>query len=143
MPLLSEIRQRRVLPALGVYIAGCWVAVEILARLEERYYLSPYLTDIVFWGLFSLIPAVLLLAWSAGAGRAQTLAVRGETVHTLAGKPIADGVVLIETGRRDEAQALYETMAVDDFARLPQSAAWLTHGPQGNKDNARIGACPG
>jgi len=40
--------------------------VEILDRLVERYLLSPYLTDIVFWGLFSLIPAVMLIAWTHG-----------------------------------------------------------------------------
>ncbi len=62
----TELRERRVLPALGVYVASCWLVVEILDRLVERYLLSPYLTDIVFWGLFSLIPAVCLVAWSYG-----------------------------------------------------------------------------
>jgi len=49
-----------------VYVASSWVLVEILDRLVERYLLSPYLTDIVFWGLFSLIPAVVLVAWTHG-----------------------------------------------------------------------------
>ncbi len=35
-------------------------------QLVERYLLSPYLTDIVFWGLYSLIPAVVLVSWSYG-----------------------------------------------------------------------------
>jgi len=64
--LVTELRDRRVLPAVGVYVAGSWVMVEILDRLVERYLLSPYLTDIVFWGLFSLIPAVMLIAWTHG-----------------------------------------------------------------------------
>ena len=63
---ITELRERRVLPAIGVYVAGSWVLVEILDRLVERYLLSPYLTDIVFWGLFSLIPAVMLMAWTHG-----------------------------------------------------------------------------
>lgn len=63
---ISEIRERRVLPALGVYIGGTWVLIEILDRLVERYLLSPYLTDIAFWGLYSLIPAVILIAWTHG-----------------------------------------------------------------------------
>jgi tetratricopeptide (TPR) repeat protein/TolB-like protein len=63
---ITEIRERRVLPAVGVYAAGCWVLVEILDRLVERYLLSPFLTDIVFWGLYSLIPAVILVSWSYG-----------------------------------------------------------------------------
>lgn len=63
---VSELRERRVLPAVGVYVASSWVLVEILDRLVQRYLLSPYLTDIVFWGLFSLIPAIMLIAWTHG-----------------------------------------------------------------------------
>jgi len=63
---ITELRERRVLPAVGVYVAGSWVLIEILDRLVDRYLLSPYLTDIVFWGLFSLIPAVMLIAWTHG-----------------------------------------------------------------------------
>jgi len=63
---VTELRDRRILPAVGVYVAGSWVLIEILDRLVERYLLSPYLTDIVFWGLFSLIPAVMLIAWTHG-----------------------------------------------------------------------------
>jgi tetratricopeptide (TPR) repeat protein len=66
MNFLREIRERRVLPALGVYVGACWVVVEILDRLTDRYFLSPYLTDIVFWGLYSLLPTVFLLAWTHG-----------------------------------------------------------------------------
>jgi tetratricopeptide (TPR) repeat protein len=64
--IAHEIRERRILPAVGVYVGGSWVVVEILDRLVERYFLSPYLTDIVFWGLFSLLPAVFLLSWTHG-----------------------------------------------------------------------------
>jgi len=63
---LTEVRDRRILPAVGVYVASVWVLIEILDRLVERYLLSPYLTDIVFWGLYSLIPAVMLVAWTHG-----------------------------------------------------------------------------
>ncbi|MDX2428647.1 MAG: hypothetical protein QNK22_08155 [Xanthomonadales bacterium] len=63
---ITELHDRRILPAVGVYVAGVWVAIEILDRLVERYLLSPYLSDIVFWGLYSLIPAVMLIAWTHG-----------------------------------------------------------------------------
>ncbi len=63
---ITELRDRRILPAVGVYVAGVWVAIEILDRLVNRYLLSPYLSDIVFWGLYSLIPAVILVAWTHG-----------------------------------------------------------------------------
>lgn len=86
---ITELRERRVLPAVGVYVASCWVVVEILDRLVERYLLSPYLTDIVFWGLFSLIPAVCLIAWSYGrpgkdtATRAQKVGVPINIIATM------------------------------------------------------------
>ena len=64
--LITEMRDRRILPAVGVYVASTWVLIEILDRLVDRYLLSPYLTDIVFWGLYSLIPAVMLIAWTHG-----------------------------------------------------------------------------
>jgi tetratricopeptide (TPR) repeat protein/TolB-like protein len=64
--IIHEIKNRRILPAVGVYAGGCWVLIEILDRLVERYLLSPYITDIAFWGLYSLIPAVILVAWSHG-----------------------------------------------------------------------------
>ena len=63
---ITELRDRRILPAIGVYIASVWVLVEILDRLVERYLLSPYLSDILFWGLYSLIPAVTMIAWTHG-----------------------------------------------------------------------------
>jgi tetratricopeptide (TPR) repeat protein len=63
---IQEMRGRRVLPAVGFYVGSCWVLIEILDRLVERYLLSPYFTDIAFWGLYSLIPAVILIAWTHG-----------------------------------------------------------------------------
>jgi tetratricopeptide (TPR) repeat protein/TolB-like protein len=63
---IQEIKARRVLPAVGFYVGSCWVLVEILDRLVERYLLSPYFTDIAFCGLFSFIPAVVLIAWTHG-----------------------------------------------------------------------------
>lgn len=64
--IVQEIKNRRILPALGLYVGSCWVLIEILDRLSERYLLSPYITDAAFWGLYSLIPAVILLAWAHG-----------------------------------------------------------------------------
>ncbi len=66
MRLIREIRERHVMQALGVYVGACWLLIEILDRLVERYLLSPTLTDLVFWGLFSLLPAVILIAYEHG-----------------------------------------------------------------------------
>ncbi|MFM8378663.1 MAG: amidohydrolase family protein [Planctomycetia bacterium] len=48
--------------------------------------------------LLALAAAAALLAAPA-ATAAETLAVRGATVHTMAGPPLADGVVVIENGK--------------------------------------------
>lgn len=63
---ITEMKDRRILPAVGMYVASTWVLIEILDRLVERYLLSPYLTDVVFWGLYSLIPAVMIISWTHG-----------------------------------------------------------------------------
>lgn len=100
MSFYQEIRERRVLPAVGVYIGACWVLVEILDRLTERYYLSPYLTDIVFWGLYSLIPAVLLLAWTHGRpGKDKTS--RAEKVGIPVNLVLTVGLLLAMFGGKD------------------------------------------
>mgnify|MGYP000668136398 CR=1 FL=1 len=36
MNFYREMRERRVLPAVGVYIGACWVVIEILDRLTDR-----------------------------------------------------------------------------------------------------------
>ena len=58
--LIQELKERLVLPTVGMYVASTWVLIEILDRLVERYLLSPYLTDVVFWGRYTLIPAVMI-----------------------------------------------------------------------------------
>ena len=85
--IIQEIKKRRILPALGVYVGSCWVLIEILDRLAERYLLSPYITDAAFWGLYSLIPAVILLAWShgkPGKDRATTAEKVGVPINIIA-----------------------------------------------------------
>ena len=66
MSFFHEMTERRIIPAIGVYIGASWVVIEILDRLVERYLLSPYITDIAFWGLYSMLPAVLLISWTHG-----------------------------------------------------------------------------
>jgi len=98
--IFQEIRTRRILPALGVYVGSCWVLIEILDRLSERYLLSPYITDAAFWGLYSLIPAVILLAWShgkPGKDRATTAEKVGVPINIIA----TIGLLLTVFGGKD------------------------------------------
>ncbi|MEE4218734.1 MAG: hypothetical protein V2I48_14055 [Xanthomonadales bacterium] len=111
MGFTREIIERRVLPAVGVYVGASWVVVEILDRLVERYFLSPYLTDMVFWGLFSLLPAVVLLAWTHGrpgkdrATRAEKVGIPINVIATI-------GLLLTVFGDKDmSATADMVTMA--------------------------------
>lgn len=64
--------------------------------------------------------AALLLA-TAAAVHAEVLAVRGDTVHTLAGEPITDGVVVIRDGRI-EAVGPASEVPVPDGARQLEAA---------------------
>jgi tetratricopeptide (TPR) repeat protein len=88
------------LPAVGVYIGGCWVLVEILDRLVERYFLSPYLTDLVFWGLYSLLPAVILIAWTHGRP-GKDRATRAEKVGVPVNILLTVGLLLTAFGGKD------------------------------------------
>lgn len=63
---IQNIVDRRVLQAIGVFVGSCWVLVEIFDRLVDRYLLSPNWSELVFWGLYSLVPAVALIAWTHG-----------------------------------------------------------------------------
>ena len=51
-------------------------------------------------GPFAAVACAVIASWPAAAGAAGgTIAIRGDTVHTMAGPAITDGVVLIEAGR--------------------------------------------
>lgn len=101
---ITELSERRVLPAAGVYVAGSWVLIEILDRQVDRYLLSPYLTDIVFWGLFSLIPAVMLVAWTHGK-RGKDKATRAEKVGVPINLIATIGLLITVFGDKDLEQA--------------------------------------
>mgnify|MGYP001827365518 CR=1 FL=1 len=87
---ITEMTDRRILPAVGMYVAGSWVLIEILDRMVERYLLSPYLTDIIFWGLFLMIPAVIMITWTHGkkgkdkAGKLEKIGVPLNLLVTMA-----------------------------------------------------------
>ncbi|MEM8557991.1 MAG: tetratricopeptide repeat protein [Bacteroidota bacterium] len=63
----QELLRRRVLQVLGGYAASCASAVLFFNFLTSRYALSPYLVDILLWGLILMVPTVALLAYRHGA----------------------------------------------------------------------------
>ena len=66
MPMFASLFRRRVPHILGLYLGGCWVVVEFVNFLTERYLLSDALTDLTLVALFAMIPAVAMLAWFHG-----------------------------------------------------------------------------
>ncbi len=113
---VTDLRERRVLPAVGVYVASSWVLIEILDRLVERYLLSPYLTDIVFWGLFSLIPAVMLVAWTHGK-RGKDKATRTEKVGVPINLIATIGLLITVFGDKDLDLAATQITVNNEFGQ--------------------------
>jgi len=61
--------------------------------------------------------AALAFLAAASATSAQTLAIRAETIHTMAGAPVRDGVILIRNGKIERLGPASET-AVPDGVRV-------------------------
>ncbi|MEE9162799.1 MAG: tetratricopeptide repeat protein, partial [Candidatus Neomarinimicrobiota bacterium] len=66
MTFRRELKERRVIPLVGLYLGASWVGVEFLGFLTDRYLLSPYLIDLVLLTLGAMLPSVLALAWTHG-----------------------------------------------------------------------------
>ncbi|MFN5756546.1 MAG: amidohydrolase family protein [Planctomycetia bacterium] len=71
-------------------------------------------------GLLAAMLCAVIASWLAdSAGAAEgTIAIRGDTVHTMAGPAIADGVVLIEAGRSRQVGPAADV-------RIPEGATLL------------------
>lgn len=64
--ITRDLLERRVPQYLAAYLAGSWVLVEFFAFLEERFLLSPYLTNLVLLLLLLMLPSVALFTWFHG-----------------------------------------------------------------------------
>ncbi len=64
--MFKGLMDRRVPHIMGFYLAGSWAILQFIDWLVNRYFLSPYLTDIAFVMLLSLIPTAVLLAYFHG-----------------------------------------------------------------------------
>ena len=61
-----ELKERRVIQLVGLYMGASWVALEFLGFLVDRYALSPYLIDLVLLAMGAMVPSVLILAFTHG-----------------------------------------------------------------------------
>ena len=64
--MFAKLIRRRVPQILGLYLGACWVAVEFVNFLTQRYLLSDALTDLTLIALFAMTPAVIAMAWFHG-----------------------------------------------------------------------------
>ena len=64
--ILKELWNRRVIQILVAYILSSWIITQAVDAMVSKYLLSPYLTDLTWVVLLSLLPSVGLLAWFHG-----------------------------------------------------------------------------
>lgn len=64
--LMREIRARRLLPLIGAWFAGLWLAVELLDFAGGRYGLDERWVDVAFALTWLLLPGMLLVFWRVG-----------------------------------------------------------------------------
>ena len=66
-PWVRELLHRRVPQLVGLYLGASWGVLQFVDWLVKRYLLPDVLTDAVLLAVFSLAPAIVLLAWGHGA----------------------------------------------------------------------------
>ncbi|MGH7468248.1 MAG: tetratricopeptide repeat protein [Longimicrobiales bacterium] len=66
MSFSRELVTRRVPQFLALYLGVAWGVVQFINFLEDRYALSPHLTDFALLGLALLIPSVVLFTYNHG-----------------------------------------------------------------------------
>jgi tetratricopeptide (TPR) repeat protein len=64
--IVNDLLDRRVPQYLAAYLAGSWILVEFFAFLEERFLLSPHLTNLVLLLLLLMLPSVALFTYFHG-----------------------------------------------------------------------------
>ncbi|NGX17171.1 tetratricopeptide repeat protein [Wenzhouxiangella sp. XN24] len=64
--ITKDLMERRVPQYLAAYLAGSWILVEFFAFLEERFLLSPHLTNLVLLLLLLMLPSVALFTYFHG-----------------------------------------------------------------------------
>ncbi len=63
---LDEILKRRILQIIGVYVASFWLSMELGGWMIDELDAPANLTKYIFFGSFTLLPTVIMLAWFHG-----------------------------------------------------------------------------
>ena len=63
---LTDLNNRRVPQFIGLYLAIAWGFIQFISWVADRYLLSPYLVDLSFAVLLSMIPSIIILSYFHG-----------------------------------------------------------------------------
>ena len=61
-----ELKERRVLQLVGLYFGASWVAIEFTGFIADRYNLSPNLIDLILLSMLTMLPSVIVMAYTHG-----------------------------------------------------------------------------
>lgn len=111
--ITSELFRRRVPQIFFLYLGAAWVAVEFTDWLVNRYLLSSNLVDAVLLGMFSMIPAVLLLAWTHGA-RGKDRWTSAEKIGIPLNLVVTVGLLTMMFHGKELGAAAEEVMIIDE-----------------------------
>jgi len=64
--VVKELWNRRVIQIIAAYVLSSWIISQAVDAIVAKYLLSPYLTDLTWVVLLSLLPSVGILAWFHG-----------------------------------------------------------------------------
>jgi TolB-like protein/Flp pilus assembly protein TadD len=113
MPVIAELKRRKLIPWTAAYLAGGWVALQVLGFLSDAYNWSPSIVRIAPVVLAGGFLLVVVLAWFHGDAGRQRLA----PVELM----LLGGVIVI-TAAAALVLARPPAAASDDVARAPAIA---------------------
>lgn len=66
LSIVKDLVERRVPQYLAIYLGASWAIIEFFAFLEDRFLLSPHLTNLVLAALVLLLPSVVMVTYFHG-----------------------------------------------------------------------------
>lgn len=113
----KDLLDRRVPQYMAAYLAGSWILVEFFAFLEERFLLSPHLTNLVLLLMLLMLPSVAMFTYFHGR-RGPDEWQRAEKIFIPLNVLATVGVLAALFAGRDLG-AMTTTVTVEDVDGMP------------------------